>query len=95
MKTKICTCAILAGCMFATAAFGQILTIGGSVCSCDSKQITVQEGTHYWIIQRTRDTAVTGTCTPGSTVNIQCKSPDAQRKEGSCQSTTGSTPSSG
>lgn len=76
-------------------AIGQTLTISGSVCSCDSKQLTVQEGTHYWIIQRTPSTSITGTCAPGSIVNVQCKSPDAQRKEGSCQGTTSSTPSSG
>ena len=81
--------------MLGSIAFGQTLTISGTVCSCDSKQVTVQEGTHYWIIQRTPSTSITGTCAPGSTVNIQCKSPDAQRKEGPCQGTTSPTPSSG
>ncbi|MGE5209370.1 MAG: hypothetical protein ACM3KL_08575 [Alphaproteobacteria bacterium] len=95
MNAKIFTSIIVGGCMFSGIASGQILTIAGSVCSCDSKQITVQEGTHYWIVQRTRDTTITGTCTPGSTVNVQCKSPDAQRKEGSCQGTPSPTPSSG
>jgi len=94
MKAKIFTSIIIAGCLLGTAAFGQVLTVAGTVCSCDSKQLTVQEGTHYWIIQRTSSTSITGTCAPGSTVNVQCKSPDAQRKEGSCQ-TTSSTPSSG
>src|SRR5438876_12462008 len=94
MKAKIFTSTIIAGCILGTAAFGQVLTISGTICSCDSKQVTVQEGTHYGIIQRTPGTSITGTCAVGSTVNVQCKSPDAQRKEGSCQ-TTSSTPSSG
>src|SRR5436305_10933704 len=94
MKTKIFICSIIAGCLLGGTAFAQVLTISGTICSCDGKQLTVQEGTHYWIIQRTPSTSVTGTCAAGSTVNVQCKSPDAQRKEGSCQ-TTSSTPSSG
>jgi len=93
MKAKTFTATIIAGCMLGSIAFGQTLTISGSVCSCDSKQVTVQEGTHYWIIQRTPSTSISGTCASGSTVNVQCKSPDAQRKEGSCQ--TSSKPSSG
>src|SRR5215472_1502836 len=94
MKVKMLTCAIVAGCMSGGIAFGQTLTIAGPVCSCDSKQITVQEGTHYWIVQRTPSTTISGTCSPGSTVTVQCKSPDAQRKEGSCSaaSTPRSTP---
>jgi hypothetical protein len=95
MKAKIFTCTIVAGCMLAGIAFGQTLTIAGTVCSCTSKQVTVQEGTHYWIVQRTPSTTIDGACTPGSSVTIQCKSPDAQRKEGSCQGTTSPTPSSG
>ena len=85
---------IVAGCMLSGIASGQTLTISGSVCSCDSKSITVQEGTHYYIVKRTTGTSIDGACAPGSNVTVQCKSPDAQRKEGSCQ-TTSSTPSSG
>src|SRR5205809_7634332 len=95
MKMKIFTCTIVVGSMLGSIAFGQTLTISGSVCQCSKTQVTIQEGTHYWIVHRTRDTTITGTCAPGSTVNVQCKSPDAQRKEGSCQGSTSPTPSSG
>jgi hypothetical protein len=78
--------------MLGTAAFGQTLTISGSVCACDSKSVTVQEGTHYYIVQRTPGTSIDGACAPGSNVTVQCKSPDAQRKEGSCQGTTKPNP---
>jgi len=89
---KIFTCTIVAGCMLGSIAFGQTLTITGTVCTCDSKQVTVQEGTHYWIVQRTPSTSIDGTCSHGSTVTVQCKSPDAQRKEGSCPGTSSPTP---
>src|SRR5881227_20036 len=92
MKMKIFTCTIVVGSMLGSIAFGQTLTISGSVCQCSKTQVTIQEGTHYWIVQRTRDTTITGTCAPGSTVNVQCKSPDAQRKEGSCQGSSSPTP---
>jgi hypothetical protein len=95
MKMKTFACIIVLGGMLGSIAFGQVLTISGTVCSCDGKQVTVQEGTHYWIIQRTPGTSITGTCAPGSTVNVQCKSPDAQRKEGPCPGGTSPTPSSG
>ena len=48
MKVKILTCAVVVGCMLGGIAFGQTLTITGTICSCDSKQLTVQEGTHYY-----------------------------------------------
>src|SRR5215813_7526342 len=43
-----------------------------------------RKGTHYWMVQWTRSTSITGTCSHSSTVTVQCKSPDAQRKEGPC-----------
>jgi len=92
MKAKIFTCTIVAGCMLSSIAFGQTLTISGTICSCDSKQVTVQEGTHYWMIKRTPSTSVDGACSAGSTVTVQCKSPDAQRKEGQCPTTSGPKP---
>jgi len=91
MKMKIFTCTIVAGCMLNGIAFGQTLTIAGTVCSCTSAQVMVQEGTHYWIIKRTPSTTIEGTCASGSVVTVQCKSTDAQRKEGSCTGTTGAT----
>ena len=97
MKVKILTCAVVAECMLGGIAFGQTLTITGTICSCNSKQLIVQEGTHYYIVKRTPSTSVVGTCSPGSAVTVQCKSPDAQRKEGPCPKTSSPrpTPSSG
>src|SRR5262245_43677900 len=89
---KIFTCTFVAGCILSGIASGQTLTVSGSVCSCDSKTVTVQKGTHYYTIKRTADTSIDGACTPGSTVNVQCKSPDAQRKEGPCPGSTTPTP---
>ena len=74
-------------------AVGQTLTIAGSVCSCDRKQVVLQEGTHHWMVQRTSNTVIDGACAPSSTVTVQCKSPDAQRKEGPCPGGTSLTPS--
>ena len=95
MNPKVFTCVVVAGCMLSVIASGQTLTISGSVCSCDSKSITVQEGTHYYVIKRTAATSIDGACSSGSNVTVQCKSPDAQRKEGSCQDTKSPTPPSG
>ena len=41
MKAKILTYTVVAACMLGSIAFGQTLTIAGSVCACDSKRITV------------------------------------------------------
>jgi hypothetical protein len=95
MKKKLLTSAIVAGCMLSSAAFGQTLTIAGTVCSCSATELTVQEGSRYWTIKRTPTTTVTGTCSVGQTVNVQCKSLDAQRKEGSCSGGTTQAAASG
>jgi hypothetical protein len=91
MKIKMLTVAVAVGCVLGCASPTQqgTLTIKGTVCSCTSTQVTVQEadGKYYDIIQRTGSTIITGTCSAGQPVTVQCQSIDNQRKEGSCPKT--------
>ena len=91
MKIQVLTAAVVAGCVLGCASLTQqgTLTIKGTVCSCTNTQVTVQEagGKYYDIIQRTGSTIITGTCSAGQTVTVQCQSIDNQRKEGSCPKT--------
>src|SRR6266550_2228713 len=80
MKMKIFTCTIVVGSMLGSIAFGQTLTISGSVCQCSKTQVTVQEGTHYWIVQRTTDTrSVSGGNEPNPAVGL--RSTNASRRD--------------
>src|SRR5580693_8126231 len=76
MKIKMLTAAVVAGCVLGCASLTQqgTLTIKGTVCSCTNTQVTVQEegGKYYDIIQRTGSTIITGTCSAGQTVTVQC-----------------------
>jgi hypothetical protein len=73
---------ITAGCLFASAAFGQTLQITGKVTSVTARQITLQAGKDTWVINRTSTTKVTsGRLKPAYTATVQCMSPDAQKKE--------------
>jgi hypothetical protein len=93
MKMKIFTFTIVVGCMLGSIALGQTLTITGTLCSLTKTEITVKEGTHYWTVQRTTSTSITPpSAAAGAAVTVQCKSPDAQRKEGPCPGTTSPTP---
>src|SRR5207249_11412945 len=72
------------GCVLGCASLTQqgTLTIKGTVCSCTNTQVTVQEavGKYYDIIQRTGSTIITGTCSAGQPVTVQCQSIDKDRK---------------
>jgi hypothetical protein len=89
VKIKILTVAVAVGCVLGCTSVTQqgTLTIKGTVCSCTNTQVTVQEtdGKYYDIIQRTGNTIITGTCSAGQPVTVQCQSIDNQRKEGSCK----------
>src|SRR5438034_10204381 len=91
MKIKMLTVAVAVGCVLGCASLTQqgTLTIKGTVCSCTSTQVTVQEsdGKYYDIIQRTGRTIMIGTCSSGQPVTVQCQSIDSRRKEGSCSKT--------
>jgi hypothetical protein len=98
MKEKILTCAVFAGCIWGGIAFGQTIKVTGTVCSFNDSQITLQCGPDTWIIKVVEgSTSVDGTLKVGSTVTVECKSPDAQRKEGvtTCTPTPTSTPKPG
>jgi len=96
MKLKILMGVIATGCILGCVASLQTLKITGTVCSCTSTEVTVQEedGAHYDIIQRTSGTIITGTCSPGKTVTVQYMSTDAQRKQGPCPVTPTTAPTS-
>ena len=91
MKIKMLTVAVAVGCVLGCASLTQqgTLTIKGTVCSCTNTQVTVQEadGKYYDIIQRIGSTIITGTCSAGQPVTVQCQSIDNQRKEGLCPKT--------
>jgi hypothetical protein len=95
MKVKILTCAIIVGCMWGSAAFGQTIKVKGIVCSFNDSQITLQCGPDTWIIKVVEgSTNVEGILKVGSTVTVEAKSPDAQRKEGVTTCTPAPTPKS-
>jgi hypothetical protein len=81
MKVKISTCAVLAGCILASLAFAQSLQMTGKVSSVNDTQVEVQCDGATWVIKLTPSTTVTPAPTPGTTVTVQAKCPDAQRKE--------------
>jgi hypothetical protein len=82
---------MVAALLAANAAFGQTVTITGSVNALTTTQISLGCGLDLWNIQRTGTTTVTsGTLAVGNTVTVQCLSADAikipggnaQKKEG-------------
>lgn len=95
MKVKIFTCTVLAGCMLGSITFGQTIKVTGIVCSFNDTQITLQCGQDTWIVKTVEgSTSVEGMLKVGSKVTVECKSPDAQRKEGVTTCTPAPTPKS-
>jgi len=74
---------IVAGCVLSSAAFGQTLQIiGATVSELTTSEIRLRGDTDTWTIKRTATTVVLGSpLEVGSTVTVQCRCPDAQRKE--------------
>jgi len=83
MKKKMLTGAIVAGSMFGGLVFGQSLQLLFATVTCiTSTQIEVQCDGQTWVVKRTPSTSTNPTSpTVGAIVTVQCKSPDAQRKE--------------
>ncbi len=82
MKLKTLTSVIFAACLFASLAVGQNLRVTGKVTAVTDTEITLVRDGQTWTIQRTPTTAVIdGTLKPGSTVTVQCKLPDGQKRE--------------
>lgn len=82
---------MVAALLAANAAFGQTVTISGTVNTLTTAQVGLGCGPDLWNIQRTSTTTVTsGTLAVGNTVTVQCASTDAvkipggnaQKKEG-------------
>ena len=64
---------MVAAVLAANAAFGQTLTISGSVATVTTAQISLNCGPDLWNIQRTSTTTVTsGTLAVGNNVTVQC-----------------------
>jgi len=82
MKAKIFTCAIVAGCMLGGIVLGQSLQLSGILTCMNSNQLEVQCDGITWVIKRAPSTSTIPTSpTISAPVIVQCKSPDAQRKE--------------
>ncbi len=84
MKAKILLYAVVAGSMLHAAAFGQSLQLLFANVTCiTSNQIEVQCDGQTWVVKLTPGSTTLNPPSPtvGSKVTIQCKSPDAQRKE--------------
>jgi len=81
MKVKILIGAVFAGCILGSLAFAQSLQIKGNVSSVNDTQVEVQCDGATWVIKLTPSTTVTPAPTLGTTVTVQAKCPDAQRKE--------------
>jgi hypothetical protein len=83
--TKLATL-IAAAFLAANVAFGQTVTITGTVTALTDTQISLLSGTDTWLIKRTSTTTVTsGTLGVGNVVTVQCASTDVQKIPGSGQ----------
>ena len=82
MKLKTLLGLVVVGGFFSSIAFGQTLQIAGTVSDVNDTQITLQSGKDVWTIKRTSTTKViSGDLKAGSTVTVQCLSPDAHKQE--------------
>jgi hypothetical protein len=83
--TKLATL-IAAALLAANAAFGQTVTITGTVTALTDTQISLLSGTDTWLIKRTSTTNTTsGTLGVGNVVTVQSASTDVQKIPGSGQ----------
>jgi hypothetical protein len=86
MKIKNLAAMIAAALLVANAAFGQTVTVTGTVTALTDAQITLLSAPDTWNIRRTATTSVTnGTLSIGNTVTVQCASADAQKIPGTGQ----------
>jgi hypothetical protein len=86
MKIKNLAAVIAAALLAANAAFGQTVTVIGTVTTLTDAQISLQCGPDTWNIKRDATTSVTsGTLSVGNMVTVQCLSADAQKIPGTAQ----------
>ena len=86
MKIMNLAAVMIAALLAADAAFGQTVTITGTVQTLTTAQIGIASGSDLWNVQRTSTTTVTsGTLAVGNTVTVQCASGDATKIPGGAQ----------
>lgn len=86
MKIKNLAAMIVAALLAVNAAFGQTVTIAGTVKALTDTQITIMSGKDTWTITRDSTTSVTsGTLSVGNAVTVQCASADATKSSGDAQ----------
>jgi hypothetical protein len=86
MKIKNVAAIMVAALLAANAAFGQTVTVTGTVAALTDAQISLLSGPDTWNIKRNATTTVkSGTLGVGNTVTIQCASADAQKIPGDAQ----------
>ena len=86
MKITNLAAMIAAALLAANAAFGQTVTVTGTVAALTDTQVSLLCGPDTWNIKRTATTNVTsGTLSVGNTVTVQCLSTDALKIPGSGQ----------
>jgi hypothetical protein len=74
--------ALLIGITFSGIALAQTANVTGKVIAVTSQSVTVQKGKDVWEIKRTNSTKVDGTLRVGSTVTVNYKATDGQKREG-------------
>ncbi len=68
--------------LLSTAAFGQSMQLKGKVVGLTKTEITLQSGSDTWTIARNAGTSISmGTLRLGSSVTLQCNTPDAHKNE--------------
>jgi hypothetical protein len=81
MKTKNLAAILAAALLAANAAFGQTVTVTGTVSALTDAQITMMSGKDTWLVKRDSTTTVTsGTLGVGNTVTVQCASADVTKQ---------------
>jgi hypothetical protein len=82
MKLKTLLGVIAGGCLLGSIALGETIQLTGTVSAVSTSQITLQSGKDVWLINRASTTRVTtGDLKVGSTVTVECDSPDAHKQE--------------
>src|SRR4030095_1428558 len=81
MKAKIFTYVIAGACILGAVAFGQSLQLSNANVTCvTTNQFEVQCDGIAWVIRRSATTTPANPVA-ATTVNVVCRSPDAQRNE--------------
>jgi hypothetical protein len=89
MNLKTFTSVMAGVCLLSSAAFGQIVSLTGTVTGVTHDQITLKSGKDTWAIRRRTTTVVTsGNLTVGATLTVQYAKPDGEKVQPSSSSPT-------